>query len=448
MNRNFTDCNVKSRLRSHSWVIIPVIDFQVEIVWHVNNEEVLAASLYCTYKENEHKVSWPTAEARPEPEQCQAASSKKREPPLPRAQWTAPLPYIALNELQYTILKKQVTKVLHLVLNVLHYDSVSNFIIFYDKYRQGPLSLKKFFDSYDPPLVNGKLTCVGQSLTLVRLIKKLDDTFPGIKNSTSILSCQESVEAPEILKVTSVEGPYALENISGEKEHVVVGVRFKIGDREGIMIADPGYHLGTVVTIMKDKKSPHTGLFALHNTFMSIKLHNYTFNLRNDNYIEWFEEDYRKKSYKAQTSLIYAERPFINSIAVTEKRNLAYTFKSWLKRDPKGNVMAGIYFPLNPKFEEATFTVIIGFRAKVKFLFQDFLDIRDLPEDLLVIFDLLSKTMDCSKILLLTTIRQLAIVMSDKEFIEDIIILNSEIKNSFQQSFNGQSKETESTNGT
>lgn len=239
-----------------------------------------------------------------------------------------------------------------------------------------------------------------------------------------------------------------MENISGEKEHVVVGVRFKIGDREGIMIADPGYHLGTVVTIMKDKKSPHTGLFALHNTFMSIKLHNYTFNLRNDNYIEWFEEDYRKKSYKAQTSLIYAERPFINSIAVTEKRNLAYTFKSWLKRDPKGNVMAGIYFPLNPKFEEATFTVIIGFRAKVKFLFQDFLDIRDLPEDLLVIFDLLSKTMDCSKILLLTTIRQLAIVMSDKEFIEDIIILNSEIKNSFQQSFNGQSKETESTNGT
>lgn len=39
---------------------------------------------------------------------------------------------------------------------------------------------------------------------------------------------------------------------------------------------------------------------------------------------------------------------FLSPVDCTERRNLVYNFKSLLKRDEKGNVVAGIYFALKP----------------------------------------------------------------------------------------------------
>ncbi|CAB3225081.1 unnamed protein product [Arctia plantaginis] len=329
-----------------------------------------------------------------------------------------------------------------------HYDSVSNFIEFHHRYRRSSSSLEDFFHDYEPPILSDKLTCVGQGIAFINLMKALNGDFPGVIHSTGLLSCQESVKAKEEQLVTSVEGPHALDFVSGEKEHVVVGIRIKINGREGVMIADPGYHLGVVITIMKDKKPPHTGVFVRHNSFLTLKEFDYSFHLKNANFIKWHEVEYRKGINRAQLSLIFNELPFVSAVLVTEKRNLVYTFKSWLKRDAKGNVIAGIYFPLKPDFQDATFTIFIGLRAKYKFYFKDFLKIRNLHKDLLDIFDLLSKIMCCPKIVVLRTIKQLAIILSDQAYIEKIIRINIQIKDRLRRSTNDQYTETESNSST
>lgn len=39
---------------------------------------------------------------------------------------------------------------------------------------------------------------------------------------------------------------------------------------------------------------------------------------------------------------------FLSPVDCTERRNLVYNFKSLLKRDEEGNVIAGVYFALKP----------------------------------------------------------------------------------------------------
>lgn len=44
-----------------------------------------------------------------------------------------------------------------------------------------------------------------------------------------------------------------------EKEHVLLALKFEISGRSGVLLCDPGYHVGRVVTVMYDTIYPHTG---------------------------------------------------------------------------------------------------------------------------------------------------------------------------------------------
>lgn len=44
-----------------------------------------------------------------------------------------------------------------------------------------------------------------------------------------------------------------------EKEHVLLALKFEIDGRNGVLLCDPGYHVGRVITIMCDGVYPHTG---------------------------------------------------------------------------------------------------------------------------------------------------------------------------------------------
>lgn len=44
-----------------------------------------------------------------------------------------------------------------------------------------------------------------------------------------------------------------------EKEHVLLAMKVEIDGRGGVLLCDPGYHVGRVVTVMCDGVYPHTG---------------------------------------------------------------------------------------------------------------------------------------------------------------------------------------------
>lgn len=57
------------------------------------------------------------------------------------------------------------------------------------------------------------------------------------------------------------------------------------------------------------------------------KEYNYTYNLLNPNYVEWQEKETRSGVVKCQTSLVFAARPYLDGVNVTERRNLVYNFR-------------------------------------------------------------------------------------------------------------------------
>lgn len=49
----------------------------------------------------------------------------------------------------------------------------------------------------------------------------------------------------------------------------MVAMQIEINDRGGVILLDPGYQIGRVVTVMIDQQYPHTGkLFGLNILFL------------------------------------------------------------------------------------------------------------------------------------------------------------------------------------
>lgn len=142
-----------------------------------------------------------------------------------------------------------------------NYDSVSNFISLHDAFdKNNNQTLNQLFKTYNPPIRSKKHTCVGLGLELIRRMKSLDKLFPGFGTAITLVSCEEAViDVREY--VGYGEGPEDV--VNAEKEHVMVGVHIRVDGRVGLLLADPGYHVPRIVTVMADRAYPHTGKFSV-----------------------------------------------------------------------------------------------------------------------------------------------------------------------------------------
>src|SRR5690349_14353269 len=141
-----------------------------------------------------------------------------------------------------------------------YYDTVNNFIDFYQSFRESPFkNLREFFQSYSPPVNRRHHMCVSLAMEIVSRIAVYR---PDIAENFYLVSCEEAVE-DTISYIENCEGR-TIESAawSLEKEHALIAMRVVIAGREGMLILDPGYHVARVVTIMKDQCYPHTGFFT------------------------------------------------------------------------------------------------------------------------------------------------------------------------------------------
>lgn len=130
-----------------------------------------------------------------------------------------------------------------------------------------------------------------------------------------------------------------------EKEHVGVCLKIQIGsNRHGFLLLDPGYHVSRPVTVMQDLLYPHTGRFTQSMDNGNSKEYDYT--MVTDEYVNWHVAETKRGNTATYDNLIFVAKPFLSGLDVAERRNLVYDFKSLLKRDPKGQLIAGMYFPL------------------------------------------------------------------------------------------------------
>lgn len=260
--------------------------------------------------------------------------------PLPLPQWGSPKDAAVFSSVEeYEDLAATVEHCVQQLLQAHQYNTVGNLLRFYEGWKTSATTLREFFRGYEPPITADHYTCVGLSLELLRRLDTLAAKFPKTAGKFYLVSCEEAVD--------HLQGYIAADPCVGtcEKEHVLVVLKIEIEGRRGLLMLDPGYHVARAVTVMKDCIYPHTGWFTQPGDLGIRKDYHYVFT-ENCDYVAWKERETRAGVTTNSESVIYVARPYLTPVNITERRNLVYNFRSWVARDTKGHLLAGMYFPL------------------------------------------------------------------------------------------------------
>ncbi|KAI4456228.1 pasiflora 1 isoform a-related [Holotrichia oblita] len=295
--------------------------------------------------------------------------------PLPLPTWAAkakqPLKFTTVWE--YEELASNIEYHVQKILEEHNYNTVGNFLTLYQGFkRSGCSSLSEYYQSYSPPITSLHHTCVGLALELWKKLFALNHQFPNFTDHLYLVSCEEGVESLDY--VALLEDIEEVSNIL-EKEHVLLALKFEISGRSGVLLCDPGYHVGRVVTVMHDSVYPHT------------------------------------------------------AIDVTERRNLVYNFRSLLSRDTKGHLIAGIYFKVKDNSDDFTIFYHDGVKQRMKMNFSIFLYPELITEGILKVISKCNDQLNLKENELLRTLASIAEVLKDKVYLTQLLDINNCINN-------------------
>lgn len=235
------------------------------------------------------------------------------------------------------------------------YDTVNNFLEFYQSYKKScNKDLKSFFQNYVPPINRRHHMCVSLAMEIVH---RISIACPNVADHLYIVSCEEAVESTQSYVENCDNKKIETAMHSLEKEHAMIVMKVIVNNREGLLLLDPGYHVARAVTIMKDQCYPHTGWFTQSDESHCKREYSYNLSKHSDKFVEWSERVTRGKEQTHEVSLVYVERPYRTAVDVTVRRNLVYGFRSLLSRNAKGRVCAGIYYPLTVNAQDANVTL-------------------------------------------------------------------------------------------
>lgn len=239
-----------------------------------------------------------------------------------------------------------------------------------------PVTIIFFRSSYVPPISSEHHTCVGLALELWTKLHDLNARFPQLTDHLYLVSCEENIET--LAEYAALSDRLDTVAYSLEKEHVLLALKFDIDGRSGVLLCDPGYHVGRVITVTNDGVYPHTGRFLQEDDATTRKEYTYQFTATSDKFVEWRSRTVRNDVvHEDSISLIYVSRPYMTAVDVTERRNLVYNFRSLLSRDPKGHLIAGVYFKIREASEElAVFYREQGKKTRKKLGFKAFRELE------------------------------------------------------------------------
>lgn len=341
------------------------------------------------------------------------------EHPLPLPRWaTQPMTPLRLRSIrEYEKLASEIEMQLQRVLEEHNYDTVGNFLEFYEEFKKsGRSSVLEFFHIYSPPITPEHYTCVGLALELWnRLSIQLESKYPGIGNHLCLVSCEEDIDSTP--SYTALSDRLDTASYTFEKEHVLMCLKVEFSGRSGIVLCDPGYHVSRVITVMSDKTYPNTGWFIQSEENGIRKEYNYQLSPYNDTFVEWNERTTRNGAQENFTGLIYVGKPYLTAVDVTERRNLVYTFRSLLSRDQKGHLIAGVYFKvLNNNDEFTIFYQCMG-KQRIKMSFTAFMQPK-ISEDLLKKISICNDQLNLPKNRLLEVIRKSGQILRDTTYLQ------------------------------
>ncbi|XP_034120055.1 uncharacterized protein LOC117578581 [Drosophila guanche] len=336
------------------------------------------------------------------------------------------------NVWQYEELNGIVETTLQRMLEETHYNTVNLFVDFYRSFKRTRRSdLRSFFQFYDVPINRRHHMCVSLAF---EIMARMVQMFPVLAQYLYVVSCEEQVM--DCNDYVQLDEEYGLNsaNAAVEKEHVMVAMRIAIGGRRGVMILDPGYHVSRAVTVMMDQSYPHTGWFTQSKEPHLQRDYCYAYSQHSGKFVEWKEREIRGEKTSYKTSLVYVAQEYITAIDVTVRRNLVYNFRSLLSRDAKGQVYAGIYFPLVANVQESYLTIFYDGpneqRVRTKLMFSAFkVGKGKLPDSISHHLGKLAPQLKMPLQELTELCKSLAEVVTDQNFIGQVLSINDDIGN-------------------
>ncbi|KAG7170108.1 hypothetical protein Hamer_G012343 [Homarus americanus] len=351
------------------------------------------------------------------------------ERPLPLPEWGCGRPEVNFSTLHhYQRFLARLTHHLHHALADLPYDTLSNFITFSKEFvesRDEYPELLEFYRDYDPPLLPGRYTCVGLAADLATRLSVLETNYPGLKDATYQVSCEEEVKALDWY-CSLKEPPVA----SCIKEHVLLCIRIRVAGRAGVLLFDPGYHVGEPITVMEDGLAPQSGIIKASTTRSEVhRTFQYHFCADNPAFVAWeVVEERDGKPKKKFTSLIHVSRPFLSGVDIAERRNLVETFKTLLGRDDEGHLTCGLYFPIRNCYNTniSFFHQVEGIMKHLRQPLSSFLDdalLEEVEEAVAAVAAGIGRTKNDLQSSLVT----LAHLLLDEDLVKQVMELNSAI---------------------
>ena len=123
-------------------------------------------------------------------------------------------------------------------------------------------------------------------------------------------------------------------------------------------------------------------------------------------------------------NIIYVARPYATPVQVTERRNLVYNFRSFLARDTKGHLVAGLYFPIKENVKPVLFYQ--NGRIKEKFNISLIVSCerekfeRDIINHCNVKMGLSPGTLEI-------ILNKISIILSDHNFVQQVLDINNKV---------------------
>ncbi|XP_074027665.1 uncharacterized protein [Leptinotarsa decemlineata] len=315
------------------------------------------------------------------------------------------------------------------VLEEHNYDTIGNWLKFYESFKKSDCSsVLEFFHTYNPPITPDHHTCVGLAFELWnRLSIELKDKYLGIGGHICVVSCEEDIDSMSVYTSSYRLDSHMSARHTLEKEHVLMCLKVEFSGRTAVMLCDPGYHVARVVTVMADGCYPHTGWFIQSEENNIRKEYNYQLYPHNANFVEWTERATRNGKEENFSGAIYVRRPYLTAVDVTERRNIAYDFRSLLSRDQKGDLIAGIYFKVKPNCDEFTIFYQDMGKQRIKLKFSDCMKPK-IDEDLLQKLSVCNDQLDLPHLRLLDIIKKSGTILRDAAFLQQILEIDRCIK--------------------
>ncbi|XP_064091441.1 uncharacterized protein LOC135205080 [Macrobrachium nipponense] len=253
----------------------------------------------------------------------------------------------------------------------------------------------------------------------------MEKMYPGIKDAMYQVSCEETVKNIDEFH-TELPPPR-----SSLIEHVLLCIKIRISDRAGVTLFDPGYHVSQPITVMEDGLAPHSDTVMGSSTRHDVvRTYRYNYLPGSSTIIAWTTREERPGKPDVVTSnRIHPKQPFLSCVDIAERRNLIYGFKSLLGRDSKGQLRWGLYFAVKECSEASvTFFHQEGDKPTHKkfpmscFLTED-VGVDGLEETLAAV----AKGLGRSARSLRTSLRVLANLLCDSQYVQELLTMDEEI---------------------